>query len=67
MFLLVDETMQYRPQCRYCLAIHPIMINQNQIVSQFIEARRHWSYCAYERSDRVPSVFVRGPIYMYII
>ena len=28
-FLLVDETMQYRPQCRYCLAIHPIMINQN--------------------------------------
>ena len=36
-FLLVDETMQYRPICRYCIAIHPIMISQNQRVSLFIE------------------------------
>ena len=51
-FLLVDETMQYRQQCRFT-------INQNLRVYHIIKIfeEKPWSLCAYVRSDQGPSVF----------
>ena len=58
MFLLVDDTMQYRQQCRFTiyqnLRVYPIL-------SKYLrKTLGPWSYCACVRSDQGPSVFAYG-------
>ena len=57
-FLLVDETMQYRQQCRFT-------INQNLRVYHIIKIfeEKPCALCAYVRSDQGSSVFACGRNY----